>query len=113
MAQKVTQTQAILMTDHEGLETAYELIHIGSDIIGGWSKYHQEMISFHSKHILESLQFQQKLMGCKSFHEVCDLGWNFFETSSKQYSDEVQKLAKLGQHILPTELTGVNDQINQ
>ena len=44
MAQKVTQTPAILTTDNEGVETAYELIHISSDIVAGWSKYQQEIM---------------------------------------------------------------------
>lgn len=113
MAQKVTQTPALLTTDNEGVETAYELIHISSDIVAGWSKYQQEIISFYSKRMIEDLELQRNLMTCKSINEIWDLQRSFFENSSKQYSDEVQKLAKLGQHILPTELTGVNDQINQ
>ena len=113
MAQKVTQTPALLTTDNEGVETAYELIHISSDIVAGWSKYQQEIISFYSKRMIEELELQRSIMTCKSINEIWDLQRSFFENSSKQYSDEVQKLAKLGQHILPTELTGVNDQINQ
>lgn len=112
MAQKATQAPAILPTAHESLETAYELIHIGSGIVAGWSNYQQEMISFHSKRILEGLQFQQKLMCCKSFQETCDLGQNFFATSSKQYCEEVQKLGKFSLRIMPSELTGMNNEIN-
>jgi len=113
MAQTVTQTPAVLTTDHEGVETAYELIHMSSDIVSGWSNYQQEVISFYSKRMLDDLEFQQKLMTCTSFHEACDLGWNFFETSSKQYCDEMQKLGTLSLHIMPSELTGMNDQIIQ
>lgn len=113
MAQTNTHTPTAITTDHEGIETAYELIHMSSDIVAGWSKYQQELISFYSKRILEDLEFQQKLMTCTSFHEACDIQQNFFETSSKQYSDEMQKLSKLSLHIMPLELTGINDQIIQ
>ena len=108
-----TQGVALPKPREEDIETAYELIHISSDIVAGWSKYQQEIISFYSKRMIEDLELQRNLMTCKSINEIWDLQRSFFENSSKQYSDEVQKLAKLGQHILPTELTGVNDQINQ
>lgn len=108
----VKQSAALPKPREEDIETAYELIHISSDIVAGWSKYQQEIISFYSKRMIEDLELQRSLMTCKSINEIWDLQRSFFENASKQYSDEVQKLTKLSQHIVPTELTGMHDQIN-
>ncbi len=129
MAQKVKQAQtskttqqpddaavelsiALPTASEEDIETAYELIHISSDIVAGLSKYQQEILSFYSQRMLADLELQQKLMSCSSILEIWDLQRSFFENASKQYSDEMQKLANLGQHIVPTELTGMHGQIN-
>lgn len=107
----VEQSIALPTASEEDIETAYELIHISSDIVAGLSKYQQEILSFYSQRMLADLELQQKLMSCSSILEIWDLQRSFFENASKQYSDEMQKLAKLGQHIVPTELTGMHGQI--
>ena len=108
----VEQSITLPTASEEDIETAYELIHISSDIVAGLSKYQQEILSFYSQRMLADLELQQKLMSCSSILEIWDLQRSFFENASKQYSDEMQKLAKLGQHIVPTELTGMHGQIN-
>ncbi len=108
----VEQSIALPTASEEDIETAYELIHISSDIVAGLSKYQQEILSFYSQRMLADLELQQKLMSCSSILEIWDLQRSFFENASKQYSDEMQKLANLGQHIVPTELTGMHGQIN-
>ena len=108
----VEQSIALPTASEEDIETAYELIHISSDIVAGLSKYQQEILSFYSQRMLVDLELQQKLMSCSSILEIWELQRSFFENASKQYSDEMQKLAKLGQHIVPTELTGMHGQIN-
>ena len=108
----VEQSIALPTASEEDIETAYELIHISSDIVAGLSKYQQEILSFYSQRMLADLELQQKLMSCSSILEIWELQRSFFENASKQYSDEMQKLAKLGQHIVPTELTGMHGQIN-
>lgn len=129
MAQKVTQTPSTPTSDHvdicvkapnltlptpreEDIEAAHELIHISSDIVAGWSKYQNEILSFYSKRVLEDLELQQKLLACKSVHEIWTLQRSFFEQSSKQYSDEMQKLTTIAQQIIPTELTGISNHVN-
>lgn len=108
----VEQSSALPTASEEDIETAYELIHISSDIVAGLSKYQQEILSFYSQRMLADLELQQKLMSCSSILEIWELQRSFIENASKQYSDEMQKLAKLGQHIVPTELTGMYGQIN-
>lgn len=108
----VEQSIALPTASEEDIETAYELIHISSDIVAGLSKYQQEILSFYSQRMLADLELQQKLMSCSSITDIWELQRSFFENASKQYSDEMQKLAKLGQHIVPTELTGMHGQIN-
>ena len=108
----VEQSIALPTVSEEDIETAYELIHISSDIVAGLSKYQQEILSFYSQRMLADLELQQKLMSCSSILEIWELQRSFFENASKQYSDEMQKLANLGQHIVPTELTGMHGQIN-
>ncbi|MBO6917838.1 MAG: phasin family protein [Rhizobiaceae bacterium] len=108
----VEQSIALPTASEEDIETAYELIHISSDIVAGLSKYQQEILNFYSQRMLADLELQQKLMSCSSILEIWELQRCFFENASKQYSDEMQKLANLGQHIVPTELTGMHGQIN-
>ena len=107
------QSVALAKPRAEDIETAYELIHISSDIFAGSSKYQQEILNFYSQRMLADLKFQQSLMTCKSINEIWDLQRSFFENALKQFSDEMQKLSRLSQHIVPTELTGMHDQINQ
>ena len=109
----VEQSIALPTASEEDIETAYELIHISSDIVAGLSKYQQEILNFYSQRMLADLELHQKLMSCSSILEIWDLQHSFFENASKQYSDEMQKLAKLGQHIVPPELTGMHGQINE
>jgi hypothetical protein len=79
----VKQSAALPNPREEDIETAYELIHISSDIIAGWSKYQQEIFSFYSKRMIEDLELQRSLMTCKSINEIWDLQRSFFENASK------------------------------
>lgn len=76
-------------------------------IFNGLVEYNKELTNFIAGRVVTDLELQQRLFDCKSVEDVTKLQGEFVETAMSQYSEEAQKLAKMGADVIKKDLEAV------
>jgi hypothetical protein len=66
----------------------------------GVTRFQKELVDFVSERIRHDMETQQALLRCRSFDEVRDVQATFLQTAMDQYSEEANRLMRLGSEVV-------------
>lgn len=88
---------AVTAQQQEAIEAAQAA---GVTMIENVTLAQRALAEFVSTRIREDIEAQQQFLRCKSLEDVRSLQSKFFKTAMEQYSDNAQRMFKLGQEIV-------------